>query len=89
MKPRTSAGLAAALAMALMVTAKAAAPAPDPCNRACLKDLAGLYVAALVAHDPSKVPLAMDVKFVENVTQMKPGEGLWKTASVVPSPFAL
>jgi hypothetical protein len=46
-------------------------------------------VAALVAHDPSKVPLAADVKFVENVTPMKPGEGLWKTASEAPTTFAV
>jgi hypothetical protein len=82
-----TAGLLAALSVSFMVTASAAAP--DPCNRACLKDLAKSYLAALVAHDPSKVPLAADVKFVENVTPMKPGEGLWKTASEVPTTFAV
>ena len=35
------------------------------------------------------MPLAADVKFVENVTPMKPGEGLWKTASEVPTTFAI
>jgi hypothetical protein len=80
-------GLLAALSVGFVVTAAAAAP--DPCNRACLKDLATAYVAALVAHDPSKVPLAADVKFVENVTPMKPGEGLWKTASEAPTTFAV
>jgi hypothetical protein len=80
-------GLMAALSVGFVVTAAAAAP--DPCNRACLKDLVNSYVAALVAHDPSKVPLAADVKFVENVTPMKPGEGLWKTASEAPTTFAV
>jgi hypothetical protein len=80
-------GLMAALSAGLVVTAAAAVP--DPCNRACLKDLANSYVAALVAHDPSKVSLAADVKFVENITPMKPGEGLWKTASEVPTTFAI
>src|SRR6202046_673864 len=80
-------GLLAALSAGFVVTAAAAAP--DPCNRACLKDLAKAYVTALVAHDPSKVPLAADVKFVENVTPMKPGEGLWKTASEAPTTFAV
>jgi hypothetical protein len=89
MKRRICAGLLAAIGVGFMVTASAAAPAPDPCNRACLKDLANSYLAALVAHDPSKVPLAADVKFVENVTPMKPGEGLWKTASEVPTTFAV
>jgi hypothetical protein len=72
-----------------LMTAVAAAPVPDPCNRMCLEDVAHEYVAALVAHDPSRVPLATDVKFVENVTPMKPGEGLWKTASEAPTTFAL
>jgi hypothetical protein len=87
MTTRITAGLLAALSVSFMVTASAAAP--DPCNRACLKDLAKSYLAALVAHDPSKVPLAADVKFVENVTPMKPGDGLWKTASEVPTTFAV
>jgi hypothetical protein len=78
----------AALSVGFVVTATAG-PAPDPCNRTCLKELAQSYVQALVAHDPSKVPLAADVKFVENVTPMKPGEGLWKTASEAPTTFAL
>jgi hypothetical protein len=87
MTPRITAGLLVALSVGCIATASAAAP--DPCNRACLKDLASSYVAALVAHDPSKVPLASDLKFVENVTPKKPGEGLWKTASEGPTTFAV
>jgi hypothetical protein len=87
MTARITAGFLATLGVSFMVSAAAAAP--DPCNRACLEDLAHSYLAALVAHDPSKVPLAADVKFVENVTPMKPGEGLWKTASEVPTSFAV
>ena len=87
MTPRIAAGLVAALSVGCIATVSAAAP--DPCNRACLKDLASSYVAALVAHNPSKVPLATDLKFVENVTAKKPGEGLWKTASEGPTTFAV
>jgi hypothetical protein len=87
MPPRITAGLLATLGVSFMVSASAAAP--NPCNRACLKDLANSYLAALVAHDPSRVPLAADLKFVENVTPMKPGDGLWKTASEVPTSFAV
>jgi len=83
-----AAGLLAALGVGFIVSATAG-QLPDPCHRACLKDLANSYLAALVAHDPSKVPLAADVKFVENVTPMKPGEGLWKTATEVPTTFAV
>ena len=48
-------GLMAALSVGFVLTAAAAAP--DPCNRACLKDLAHSYVAALVAHDPTPIRL--------------------------------
>jgi len=62
-------------------------PAPVSLDRAALVKLADDYLAALVAHDPKKVPLAADFKFVENVTRMQPGEGLWKTASAVPTTY--
>src|SRR5580658_2518578 len=87
MSQKIRVSLLTALSVGFVLTA--AAGVPDPCNRACLRDLANSDVAALVAHDPSKVPLAADVKFVENVTPMKPGEGLWKTASEAPTTFAV
>jgi hypothetical protein len=87
MTRRFAAGLMAALGVGFMTCATAAAP--EPCNRDCLKDLANSYLAALVAHDPSKVPLSAHVKFVENIKRMKPGEGLWKTASETPTTFAI
>lgn len=66
------------------VTDTAAAPS---CDRDCLNTLVDSYLAALVAGDPSAVPLAEDIAFVENVTRMQPGEGLWQTASVAPTSF--
>ncbi len=74
-------------AMVLAAAAQAAQPAGAACDRDCLLKLADSYLAALVAHDPSKVPLASDVKFVENVKRMKPGEGLWKTTTGGPTAF--
>jgi hypothetical protein len=59
------------------------------CDRACLDKTVDTYIAAMVAHDPSKVALAADVKFVENTEPMKPGEGLWKTASEGPTTFKI
>ncbi len=58
-------------------------------DRAALLKLADTYLAALVAHDPGKVPLAADAKVVENVTRIKPGEGLWKTATSAPTEFKI
>ena len=59
------------------------------CDRACLNAQVDSYLAALVAHDPARVPLAADVKFVENTVPMRPGEGFWKTASEVPTTFKI
>ena len=67
---------AAAVAIAL----PAAAQAQD-CDRECLIAMADAYAAALVAHDPSKVPLATDVVTVENTRRIGRGEGLWRTAT--------
>lgn len=39
------------------------------------------YLEALVAHDPSRLPLAKTVKFTENTQMIPIGEGLWATAS--------
>jgi len=69
--------------------ALAASAASTPCDRVCLNKLADDYVAALVAHDPKKVPLAREVRMVENIQRIQPGEGLWKTASAAPTTFAI
>jgi hypothetical protein len=74
------------LASACAVSARAAAA---DCDRDCLIDLADNYLAALVAHDPNRVPLAPDVKTVENVKPVNVGEGLWKTASSGPTEFKI
>jgi hypothetical protein len=79
---------AAALLAGLMAgTQGSAAPAASACDRACLKGMVDSYLAALVAHDPGKVPIASDAKLVENTVPTKLGEGLWKTATAVPTTF--
>jgi hypothetical protein len=59
------------------------------CDRACLIQTTNVYLAGLVAHDPSIVKFSPDVKFIENLTPMKPGDGLWKTASAIPTTFKI
>ena len=51
------------------------------CDRACLNDLVDQYLAALVARDPSRLPLAEGCKFTENGQALKLGDGLWGSAS--------
>ena len=67
--------VAAAACMALATWTGAASAASEKCARACLDKLVDTYIAALVAHDPSKVPLAKNVKFVENVEPHEAGRG--------------
>jgi hypothetical protein len=75
------------LALALLVGTSQAANAM--LDRAALLKLADTYLAALVAHDPSKLPFASDAKVVENVTRIKLGDGLWKTAQSPPTEFKI
>jgi hypothetical protein len=76
-------------AIALMLMAGMALAADAGLNRAALLNLADNYLAALVAHDPGRVPLAGDVKVVENIKRIQPGEGLWKTATAGPTEFKI
>jgi hypothetical protein len=69
--------------------AAASAAAAPACNRDCLIGLTKTYLAAVVAGDPSAAPLAAELAFVENVTRMKPGEGLWASATSGPTDFAI
>ena len=75
---------AAAFALVLPATAQA-----QDCDRACLIDMANDYAAALVAHDPSDVPLASNIVTVENAKKIARGEGLWRTATGGPTEFQI
>jgi len=57
----------------------ATGPIPLNCNRACLENLVDQYLAALVAHDPKRLPLSADVKYSENDQFLDLGDGFWKT----------
>ena len=54
-------------------------PIPLNCNRACLEDLVNQYLAALVAHDPKRLPLSADAMYTENDQKIELGDGFWKT----------
>lgn len=55
--------------------------AANNCDRACLGGFVDQYLKALAAHDPSTLPLAENVKFTEDGVELKPGDGLWATAT--------
>jgi hypothetical protein len=64
----------------LLALTAAVSSAAD-CDRTCLRNTMTAYLNALVAQDPSKAPLAANVRFTEDAKPLKPGEGLWKTAT--------
>jgi hypothetical protein len=73
--------ISAAVVTGLVVRVGASTgPIPLNCNRACLEGVIDQYLKALVAHDPSSLPLSKDVKYTENNQVMPVGDGFWKTA---------
>src|SRR4029079_3296608 len=51
------------------------------CARNCLVKVLDSYLAALVAHDATKVPVAANARLVENITPIKPGQRLSQSDS--------
>lgn len=47
------------------------------------------YLQAMVAHQPRMAPLARGIKTVENLRHIKPGQGLWASATGGPTKFAI
>jgi hypothetical protein len=69
----------------LVLVSIAAASSPHAlaadCDRECLRGFITQYLDALVAHNPSALPLDNEVRFTEDSGEMHLGDGLWKTAS--------
>jgi len=74
-------GVAAVLALGI----SGARAAEQPCGRECLAGVMSSYLAALVAHDPGKMSVARNVKYTENGVRLDLGDGLWQTASAMPT----
>jgi hypothetical protein len=51
------------------------------CDRECLRGFITQYLDALVAHNPSALPLADKARFTEDSVEMHLGDGLWRDAS--------
>jgi hypothetical protein len=58
----------------------ARAAAAGSCDRTCLNGFVDKFLAALQAHDPSKLPHSANVKYSENNVMLQLGDGLWATA---------
>jgi hypothetical protein len=73
----------------LVLGAVSFASAAERCDRACLVALMDQYLAAVVKHNPAGVPIASDVKLVENLKTTPIGKGLWETATGGPTEFRI
>jgi hypothetical protein len=71
--------------VACIVGSAAVAQPPSPivadCDRSCLEAVIGRYLAAVVAHDPTRLPLSAEVKYTENEQLLDVGDGYWQTAT--------
>jgi len=61
----------------------ATAAATGACDRACLGQTLDRFLAALLKHDVAGAPLASTFRYTENAVQVRPGDGLWKSASTL------
>ena len=67
------------LAGTLLLAAAVSAHAAASCDRACLEGFVDHYLDAVLAHNPSLVPLAPGVRFTEDGQKLAIGDGLWRT----------
>jgi len=56
-------------------------PAGDTCDRDCLNRFVDQYVDAVLAHDPSRLPVTKTIKFTEDGQRLELGDGFWRTAT--------
>jgi len=74
---------------ALLLGPLALASSAERLDRPGLVALMERYLAALARHDPSGVPLAVNVKLVENTEVTPIGKGLWETTTGGPTEFRI
>jgi hypothetical protein len=73
----------------VLLGALASASGTERLDRQALVTLMERYLAAVASHDPSRVPLARDVKLVENTEATPIGKGLWESATGGPTEFRI
>jgi hypothetical protein len=53
------------------------------CDRKCLEGFVDRYIAALVAHDASQLPLAQNTRYTENGQDLEMNDGMWQVATAI------
>jgi hypothetical protein len=59
------------------------APGKAACDRTCLGGLVDQTLQSMVDHAPGDAPLAPGARYTENGQVLKPGDGLWGTATAI------
>jgi hypothetical protein len=75
--------LPAAALLLTALSASHASAASAKCDRACLEKTLNQYLDAVMKHDPAAAPLDVTFRYTENAIVMKPGEGIWKSATAL------
>jgi hypothetical protein len=73
----------AACAALITIAGSGSAFAQGACDRACLGEMLDRYLAAVVAHDKSKAPLAVGFRQTENAINAAPGKGVWQSVTAL------
>src|SRR5215468_1165296 len=68
-----------AIALLMGSTMAGSASAAPACDRQCLEGFVDRYLDAVLAHDPSKVPMTKDVRYTEDGQLLTLGDGMWRT----------
>jgi hypothetical protein len=79
--------LIVAVATLLALGARIAGAAEADCShdRECLASVMSTYLEALLKHDPAALPVRRNVRYTENGVRLNLGDGLWQTASQMPT----
>ena len=70
---------AAVLSGFLALSSFSSAAFAQNCDRACLTGLMTQFIDALVAHDPSGLPLTDNVRYTEDSRNAQLGQGIWQS----------
>ncbi len=63
--------------VATLLLSAIGATAAETCDRGCLESFGNQYLAALAAHDPSRLPLTKNVRYTENGQTLTLTDGMW------------
>jgi hypothetical protein len=75
---------ASAIALSVSLCLLVVSPLPSQaqtCDRGCLTVMMTQFIDALVAHDPSRLPLAETVRYTEDSRNARLGQGIWQSVT--------